>query len=155
MGHIHELIDWSNTVFIVFKDKVLVRLHDKHNIYTGVGGHVELDEDPVISAIRECKEEVGLEVIIHDGGKQPPQMEASMRYLSSPAHMNIHYVGGMQHQHIDFVYYATSDTDDVVPENKKDSWLWLTKEELDEHEDIHPQVKFYAQGALQTLGSYW
>lgn len=153
MAHIHELIDWTATVLIVHKDKVLLRLHDKYNIYIGVGGHIELDEDPVTAAVRECKEEVGLDVTIYDNGSRPSEMEAEsfMRYLPPPAHMNIHHVGGTQHQHIDLIYYATSRTNVLVLEKSDDRCLWLTKEELEAHPDIHPQIKFYTRGALNTL----
>ncbi len=40
MAHIHELIDWTATVFIVHEDKVLLRWHEKYHILIGVGGHV-------------------------------------------------------------------------------------------------------------------
>ena len=57
MAHIHELIDWTAGVYIVHNNKVLIRLHEKYHMWVHVGGHVELDEDPVQAAIRECKEE--------------------------------------------------------------------------------------------------
>ena len=66
MAHIHELIDWTAGVYIVHKNKVLIRKHEKYGFWIHVGGHVELDEDPVTAAIRECKEEVGLDVTIYD-----------------------------------------------------------------------------------------
>lgn len=39
-----------------------MRRHDKYKIWLGVGGHIELDEDPNQAALREVKEEVGLAV---------------------------------------------------------------------------------------------
>ena len=62
MAHIHEKIDFTADVFVVHKDKVLIRTHDKYDLWLAVGGHIELDEDPNQSAIREVKEEVGLDV---------------------------------------------------------------------------------------------
>ncbi len=123
MAHIHEKIDWTAGVYIVYKNKVLIRLHEKYKIWIHVGGHIELDEDQVTAAIRECKEEVGLDITIHDGGDHSVEMEPGMRYLPLPAHMNIHHVGGAEyseHQHLDLIYYATSDTDVVIPENTTD-----------------------------------
>lgn len=107
MAHIHKLIDWTAGAYIVHKNKVLLRKHDKYGVWCHVGGHVELDEDPVTAAIRECKEEVGLDVTIHDAGVQPEQLPEAVRYLPPPAHMNIHHVGGAVielHQHIDLIY---------------------------------------------------
>lgn len=145
-------IDWTAGVYVVHKNKVLIRLHDKYNMWIHVGGHVELDEDPVTAAIRECKEEVGLDVTIYDSRPEPDPMEPEGRYLPNPAHMNIHYVGDTEHQHIDLIYYATSDTDAVMPENDTDQWIWLTKEEVENHPDLSPKIKTYALGALEALG---
>ena len=61
MPHIHEKVDFTVEVFIVYKNKVLLRMHDKHHAWISIGGHIELGEDPEESAIREVKEEVGLE----------------------------------------------------------------------------------------------
>lgn len=153
MAHINELIDWTAGVYIVHENKVLIRLHDKIKKWFHVGGHVELDEDPVTAAIRECKEEVGLDITIYDSGTRPTEMEieSTMRYLPPPAHMNIHYVGGTPHQHIDLIYYASSSTDVLVLEKEDDVCLWLTQEELEAHLNIHPQIKFYARGALEAF----
>ena len=59
MPHIHEKIDYCVEVFIVYKNKILLRMHDKLGIWLSVGGHIELDEDPVEAAIREGREGVG------------------------------------------------------------------------------------------------
>jgi len=153
MAHIHELIDWTVGVYIVHSNKVLIRLHEKYNVWVHVGGHVELDEDPVQAAIRECKEEVGLDVTIYDAGPIPEGLTEGNRHLATPAHLNIHYVGGTKHQHCDLLYYATSQTDTIIPENPGEQSVWLTKEEVENHPDMKPQIKFYALGALETLKS--
>jgi len=66
MPHIHKLIDFTVEVFIVHKHKVLLRRHDKYKKWLSIGGHIELHEDPVEAAIREVKEEVGLEVEVQE-----------------------------------------------------------------------------------------
>jgi len=40
MPHIHEKIDYTTDVFIVCKDKVLLRKHEKYGIWLGVGGRI-------------------------------------------------------------------------------------------------------------------
>ncbi|MDP2642022.1 MAG: NUDIX domain-containing protein, partial [bacterium] len=62
MPHIHEKIDFTVEVFIVYKDKVLIRKHDKYDKWLAVGGHIELEEDPNQAAVSEEKEEVGLDI---------------------------------------------------------------------------------------------
>ena len=56
MAHIHEKIDFTVEVFVVYQDKVLLRKHDKYGMWLSVGGHIELDEDPNETALREVKE---------------------------------------------------------------------------------------------------
>src|SRR5262249_52059212 len=69
MAHIHEKIDFTSEVFIVHDNKVLLRFHDKYDIWLSVGGHIEQDEDPNEAAVREVKEEVGLDIELWDGSR--------------------------------------------------------------------------------------
>ena len=62
MPHLHEKIDFTAEVFIVYQNKVLLRKHDKYKMWLSVGGHIELDEEPNQAAVREVKEEAGLDV---------------------------------------------------------------------------------------------
>ena len=50
------------TVYVVNDGKVLLHLHKKYNTWFPLGGHVEVDEFPYEAAIREVKEESGLEI---------------------------------------------------------------------------------------------
>lgn len=152
MTHIHEKIDFTATVFIVCENRVLLRLHDKYHQWFGVGGHIELDEDPVQAAMRECYEEVGLAVTIYDPEAGQVPTLPDRRHLASPSHLNIHYVNET-HQHIDLLYYASSTTDQVTPESETDQWLWLSATELHDHPDIDDQIKYYASGALTALAT--
>ena len=156
MAHIHELIDWVAGAYIVHGDTVLLRKHDKYNVWTHVGGHVELDEDPAEAVIRECKEEVGLDISLYDNSVQPSVVPEHVRHLPLPSHLNIHHMGSdvdTKHQHIDLIYYATSESNEVVPENDDDEWMWMTAAEIKDNPDIEPFIKHYALGALETLAS--
>ena len=46
MPHIHEKIDFTVEIFIIYNNKILFRKHDKYGVWLSVGGHVELYEDP-------------------------------------------------------------------------------------------------------------
>lgn len=150
MAHIHEKIDWCVGAYIVHEHKVLLRLHEKYNVWTHVGGHVELDEDPITALKRECLEEVGLAITLLNESTTPDLSDyVESTELPSPAHMNIHRINDA-HQHIDLIYYATSETDAVVPENEGEEWAWLTSDEVTQHPQLSDKVRHYALGALTT-----
>ena len=140
MPHIHKKIDFTAQVWIVHKDKVLIRKHDKYGYLLGVGGHIELDEDPNIAAIREAKEEVGLDVRL----VAPPNFisyeKEGYKELIPPIFMNIHKINET-HQHVGMEFVAVSDSDKVVPENKDDEWKWLTPEEVENNSELSNETK--------------
>lgn len=157
MAHIHDKIDFTVEVFIVHKNKVLLRMHDKHKIWLSVGGHIELDEDPVEAAIREVREEVGLDVEIIGkayGIDADEKENRGYKYLIPPRYLGRHPVNE-NHEHIVFVYFGKADTDtvaDSVLDHEKGAEIkWATKEDLLEM-NLVPNVLFYASKALEELG---
>lgn len=158
MPHVHEKIDFCSEVFIVHKGKVLLRMHDKLKFWLSIGGHIELDEDPVEAAIREVKEEVGLGITIVGDAHGPRDEEDKNRgykYLIPPRYLGRHMVKD-GHEHIVFVYFATSDTDivseSVLDHEKGVETKWFSKDDL-ESTELVPNVRFYATEALKELGN--
>ncbi len=156
MSHIHDKIDFTVEVFIVYKNKVLLRMHDKFKIWLSVGGHIELHEDPVEAGIREVKEEVGLDIEIAgtaEGTGENDPTNRDYKYLIPPRYLGKHPVSDT-HTHIPFVYFATTKNDtltDSILEHEKGAEIkWVTKEELDMM-DLVPNVRFYAEQALKEL----
>lgn len=150
MPHIHEKIDFAADVFIVYNNKVLIRLHEKYNKWLSVGGHIELDETPVDAALREVKEEVGLDVTLIPP-REIPSYEGEYQELIPPWYMNIHPINE-NHKHISLIYFATSTTDAVIPERETDQWRWFSKEELDAGDHgISESILFYAKEALRVV----
>ena len=135
MPHIHEKVDFTVEVFIVYKNKVLLRMHDKHHAWISIGGHIELGEDPEESAIREVKEEVGLEAKIVGGKKgigDGSQENKGYLDLIPPKYLGMHPAGGI-HKHITLVYFAISNSDkilDATNNEEKAETCWVSKEEL-------------------------
>lgn len=153
MAHIHEKIDFTADVFVVYKDKVLVRKHEKYNLWLAVGGHIELDEDPNQAAVREVKEEVGLDVELVGELPKFKNERSFYKELLPPRYMNIHDINPT-HQHISLVYFAKSNSDKVIEneEEKSKGLKWFTKEELQKNKEGIPEsIRFYALKALEEV----
>src|SRR5512135_85404 len=103
MPHIHEKIDFAVAFFVVRDGQVLLVHHRAINQWLPVGGHVELDEDPETAALREVKEESGLEVELI--GERPPTTGPGTRALIAPRVLDIHRISDT-HQHIGMIYWA-------------------------------------------------
>lgn len=151
MAHIHEKIDFVVEVFIIYNNKVLLRFHDKYKIWLSVGGHIELDEDPNQAALREVKEEVGLNVKLYDGNLLFRYEEKHNRQLVPPIALGRHSIT-QTHEHVVSIYFAVADTDEVIPERESDQWKWVGIDELKDME-LKPDILFYAKEALSRLSS--
>jgi ADP-ribose pyrophosphatase YjhB (NUDIX family) len=152
MPHIHEDgIDFTVSAYIVHKDKVLLRLHDKHGIWLPPCGHVELNEDPNNAAVREAKEEVGLDIILW-APVGPPSNE-KYKGLIPPVFMNRHRIND-HHEHVDMIYFALTDSTEVKQGKTEISKAirWFAAEELGLPEyDVSPMIQAYAKAALQAV----
>ena len=151
MSHLHEKIDFTSSVYIVYQNKVLLRMHDKYNIWLPPGGHVELDEDPVQAALREAKEEAGLDVKIWDGEKKFTAGGEDGVELIPPISLHRHFISPT-HEHINMAYFGTSTTDVLAPApgESTDGLKWCTREDL-QTMDLRPDIKFYAELAIEKL----
>jgi 8-oxo-dGTP pyrophosphatase MutT (NUDIX family) len=153
MSHIHEKIDFCAETFIVHKNKVLLRKHDKYKIWLSIGGHIELHEDPNKAAIREVKEEVGLDIKLYEEDGRQPIFKDNSRSLIPPQYLNKHSVIE-GHEHIAFVYFASSDTDSLTLSEQEisEECRWFTREDLSDNSfGLRENVRFYALKALEKL----
>ena len=148
MPHIHDLIDFTVDAFIVHDHKVLLIFNKKHKMWLAIGGHIELNEDPEQAALREVKEECGLDVELL--GEKPEIVSPGTKFLITPAFLDIHEVTPT-HKHIAFRYFATSKTSQFS-NVEHDDMRWFPMEELDSPEfGIKPDIKFYAKEALKRV----
>ena len=99
---------FTSTVFVVFEDKIALHWHNKVKMWLPPGGHVEENEDPVQTALRECREEMGIDVdIISNHSYKFTDPKLSNIY--PPETILIESVEDKKigpHQHIDFIYFA-------------------------------------------------
>lgn len=154
MSHIHDKIDFTVEVFIVYRNKVLLRKHDKYKKWLSVGGHIELNEDPIEATIREVKEEVGLDIEL-DNTLQSSFNKDEAKDLIPPYFLNRNRIN-KTHEHITFVYFAKALTDKIMQEiegEKSEECRWFTKGELEESGEIMPSIKLYSLKALEKLST--
>jgi len=150
MPHIHEKIDYAADVFIVNDNAVLLRMHEKYDMWLPPGGHVELNEDFVEAALRETKEETGLDVMLI--GETPSIVNEHEREVMVPRFINRHRINDA-HGHISLEYFATSVTREVdpAPGEKRDGFKWFSAEELEDTQyGVEPRVAHYAKAALEA-----
>ena len=156
MPHIHEKIDFTVEVFIVHQDRVLLRKHDKYKIWLSVGGHIELNEDPNQAAVREVKEEIGLDVVLVGNLHSFSNESDGYRELLPPAFLNRHKVGDT-HEHITLVYFAKSENDSITQGKNEisEECRWFVADELDDPKyDIRESIKFYAKSAIVAVNNF-
>lgn len=152
MPHIHEKIDYVAETYIVNDKAVLLRIHDKYKIWLAPGGHVELNEDPAEAALREVKEEVGLDVTLLGEAEAVPLRKGATKNLLLPRFMDRHNVTDV-HEHIALVYFATSKERTVQQGEGEisDEIRWFTKEELrDPVNNVGEMVQYHAIAALEA-----
>jgi len=153
MPHIHDKIDFTVEIFIVYDNKVLLRKHDKYKMWLSVGGHIELDEDSNQAAIREVKEEVGLDVELYHRGNYHLTKKEGYTELIPPQFMNRHRINET-HEHITLVYFAKARTDKLTlsQTERSDDCKWFTRNEIESTDyEIRENVKHYALSALEKL----
>lgn len=152
MAHIHYAIDFTVAIFVVHDGKILLIHHRKLNKWLPLGGHVELDEDPEQAALREAREESGLEVELV--GDRPPTTEAGTRALIAPRFLDIHRINEV-HEHIGMIYWARPRFGSVTLAAAEHHDIgWFSSDELDALQPaMSAAVKWYCRQALKELGS--
>lgn len=151
MAHIHEKIDFTVAIFVVAAGKILLIHHRKLDKWLPLGGHIELDEDPEQAALREAKEESGLDVELL--GERPPTTETGTRALIAPRFLDIHRISAT-HEHIGMIYWARpkGGATTLAVEEHHDI-RWCAADELDKlHPPMSDAVKWYCRQAIEEIG---
>ena len=152
MPHIHEKIDFTVAIFVVEAGKVLVIHHRKLNHWLPLGGHIELDEDPEQAALREAREESGLEVELL--GERPPTTSPGTRALIAPRFLDIHRINPT-HEHIGMIYWARpkGGSTRLAVEEHHDI-RWCTSGDLDTLQPpMSSAVKWYCRKAIEEIST--
>lgn len=146
MPHIHELFDFTISVFIVHDNTVLLVHHPRYGKWLPMGGHIELDEDPEQALYREVAEETGLHVTLLS--TKPSVESPGTKFLPTPNYLDVHEANA-PHQHISLTYFARASTNDAQLSDEHTELKWFTQDELaDSSYAITPAIQFYCRQAL-------
>lgn len=139
---------FTATTFVVHKDKTLLHLHRNLKMWLPPGGHIDRDELPHIAALREVKEETGLDVtLVHD---EPAIHSENATEIPGPRHLLLENINPY-HQHIDMIYFATADSFEAVPDEGESLEVrWFSAQEL-EGEEVENDIRLLGLEALGLL----
>ena len=147
------------TCYVVNDGATLLHEHERLDMWLPPGGHVDRDELPHETALRETYEETGLrpELAAEAGPYGTDQVES----LPRPAaflleDIDVHDDGRVAHRHVDFVYFAESDRRAVEPvgrdEAAADAWTWFTPTALEARADeLATDVRDLGVRAIEAL----
>jgi len=126
---------FTATTYVVESGAVALHEHDGLGIWLPPGGHVDRDELPHEAALREVREELGMDVelIAERGDIESDTVEP----LPEPQHFQLADVNvteqGVGHQHVDMVFYARAPHREIDPadgEAPATAWEWFDADDL-------------------------
>jgi len=152
VAHIHQKIDFTVAIFIVHSGRLLLIHHRALDKWLPLGGHIELNEDPEQAALREAREESGLEVELI--GERPPTTGPGTRALIRPRFLDIHRITET-HEHIGIMYWARPRKGTAtLAAAEHHAIRWCSCEDLDTLEPaMDAAVKWYCTAALNEISS--
>jgi len=124
----HPTRDFTSTTFVVQGSRTLLILHRKIGKWFPPGGHIDPHELPCEAAVREVREETGLEVELLSERSQL----GDVGVLSRPECILLEPIQD-GHEHVDLIYFARVVGGAMnVSVDEADDWRWCSLEDLDD-----------------------
>ncbi|MBK9711849.1 MAG: NUDIX domain-containing protein [Kouleothrix sp.] len=137
--------DFTATTFVVHEGRTLLLLHRKLGKWFPPGGHIDPHELPDQAALREVREETGLEVELLDRGRTL----GPVRVLPQPHCILLEDIGP-GHQHIDLIYFARVSGGSLAhAEREAHAARWFSWEELGEPQ-IAEDIRELGRQAIES-----
>jgi len=116
------------TVYVLSREtkKFLLIKHKKIGKWLAPGGHVEPNEAPDCAALRETKEETGLDVELI--GERLPRKTDLIR----PFGIQLNVIKPGEHEHMDLIYLGIPDPKqkEIINNEETDGIGWFSLEEI-------------------------
>lgn len=134
------------------EDAVLLVHHKATGLWVFPGGHLDPDETLAECAVREVREETGVEAVVFDpSGMTLPGMEwhpSPWITAAIPAPAKPHK-GEPAHTHIDHLFIGTADSNAsvTVAADEVHGVRWFTSFELAQAKGLRAEVAVVARGA--------
>lgn len=136
------------TVYVIRDGRVLLHEHKKYSTWFPLGGHIEADEFPHEAALREVKEESGLDVTLIKTENAPAIDLGRVDRIPAPFCL-CHEGIGHEEEFFDFIFIAKTDEAEPHPsDGESRRFKWFTREELLSY-DLKPHIKNTALAALE------
>lgn len=156
MAHNNYYLDLCADTVVVNGDAVLLRLHEKYNLWGFPGGHIDAGEDANEAALREVLEETGLEVVLVGPDHWQAQPTETNQDLVPPIFVNRHFINET-HQHSSFIFVGIAKTREInaqIPEEETET-RWCQLSDLDDllanDKRMRREVYRYASTALSLV----
>ncbi|MBI3566410.1 MAG: NUDIX domain-containing protein, partial [Elusimicrobia bacterium] len=115
------------------------------------GGHIDEGETPDQAALREVKEETGLEADFLVPTRGPDPADGRVEFLHPPQHVQVEVIPGHNH-HIDFIYFLRARPGEVRPgDGESAEWRWHSPEDL-KGPHLSAEVRETGRLALELAG---
>jgi 8-oxo-dGTP diphosphatase len=127
------------TGFLVWQERVLLHWHRKNRLWLPFGGHIEANEDPVQTVLREIEEESGIAAELL--WTRPPFAFDEPRQLPPPVTILLERAtdGTSWHEHIDLIYFCRPRAGvDGLAVERDPTLRWLTADELRANRPVAP-----------------
>jgi 8-oxo-dGTP pyrophosphatase MutT (NUDIX family) len=147
MPHINELYDYTVSFFVLHptEPKICLHFHKKLGFWNNLGGHIELDEDPLETLEKELYEESGLKpenytiIETHQGPSG-----IGVKELPNPFGLHMYKYGDKNHWHIDMPYIIKSKTAVLQPlegESQQIDWFDIPAiQDMSKNKQVDPST---------------
>lgn len=140
------------SAYAVREGRVLLIKHKKLGLWLAPGGHIDEGETPDEAALRELREETGLEADFVVPRRGPDPAAGGVEFLHPPQHVQVEAIPNHNH-HIDSIYYLRARSGEVVPgAGESGVWRWHSLADLDEGH-LTEEVRETARRALALVGA--
>lgn len=157
---------FTSTSFVLhpLEEKILLHWHKKVKTWLPPGGHVEENETPVDTAVRETFEESGLNIEIIDYDYERINRHfIDVKEIIPPYTILLEKINDPkngEHIHIDMIYFSKA----LNPKDLKSGWFWVNEDELkgnvnfnfnnSNDEKIQDDVKFFGLKCIELRRKY-